>query len=59
MARLGGIVAPVVLMAGDYQPSLPLVIFGVIPILSGIAAGFLPEMLNIPLLDTVEQVEER
>ncbi|XP_061462657.1 solute carrier family 22 member 6-B-like [Rhineura floridana] len=59
MARLGGIVAPVVLTAGDYQPFLPLVIFGITPIISGVAAGFLPEMLNVPLLDTVEQVEER
>ncbi|XP_063001717.1 solute carrier family 22 member 6-B-like [Elgaria multicarinata webbii] len=59
MARLGGIMAPVVLMAGDYQPSLPLVIFGVTPIISGVSAGFLPEMLDVPLLDTVEQVEER
>nr|XP_060614569.1 solute carrier family 22 member 6-A-like [Anolis sagrei ordinatus] len=59
MARLGGIVAPVVLMAGSYQPFLPLVIFGVAPIISGVCAGFLPEMLNVPLLDTVEEVEER
>uniref|UniRef100_H9GDJ9 Major facilitator superfamily (MFS) profile domain-containing protein n=1 Tax=Anolis carolinensis TaxID=28377 RepID=H9GDJ9_ANOCA len=59
MARLGGIVAPVVLMAGSYQPFLPLLIFGVTPIISGVCAGFLPEMLNVPLLDTVEEVEER
>ncbi|XP_077183568.1 solute carrier family 22 member 6-B-like [Paroedura picta] len=59
MSRLGGIVAPVVLLAGDYQPSLPLVIFGITPIISGISAGFLPEMLEVPLMDTIEQVEER
>ncbi|XP_069500859.1 solute carrier family 22 member 6-like [Ambystoma mexicanum] len=59
MARLGGIVAPGILMAGDYFPFLPLTIFGVCPIISGIAACFLPEMLNCPLLDTIEEVEER
>ncbi|KAJ1106444.1 hypothetical protein NDU88_003845 [Pleurodeles waltl] len=59
MARLGGIVAPGVLMAGDYFPFLPLTIFGVCPIISGVAACFLPEMLNCPLLDTIEEVEER
>ncbi|XP_053134635.1 solute carrier family 22 member 6-B-like isoform X2 [Hemicordylus capensis] len=59
MARLGGIVAPMVLMSGEFQPFLPLVIFGVMPILSGASACFLPEMLNVPLMDTVAQVEER
>ncbi|KAJ6656921.1 hypothetical protein lerEdw1_002922 [Lerista edwardsae] len=59
MARLGGIVAPVLLMSRDYQPFLPTVIFGVTPIISGVAACFLPEMLNVPLMDTVEQVEAR
>ncbi|XP_044278558.1 solute carrier family 22 member 6-A-like [Varanus komodoensis] len=59
MARLGGIVAPVVLMAGDYHRFLPLVIFGVSPILSGVSAAFLPEMFNVPLLDTIEEVEEK
>nr|XP_033811685.1 solute carrier family 22 member 6-A-like isoform X2 [Geotrypetes seraphini] len=59
MARLGGIVAPMVLMAGDYVLFLPLVVFGGAPIISGVAACFLPEMLNAPLLDTIEEVEER
>ncbi|XP_030074681.1 solute carrier family 22 member 6-B [Microcaecilia unicolor] len=59
MARLGGIVAPMVLMAGDYVAFLPLVVFGGAPIISGVAACFLPEMLNAPLLDTIEEVEER
>ncbi|XP_029469241.1 solute carrier family 22 member 6-B-like isoform X1 [Rhinatrema bivittatum] len=59
MARLGGIVAPMVLMAGDYVAFLPLVIFGGAPIISGVAACFLPEMLNAPLLDTIEEVEDR
>uniref|UniRef100_A0A8C0J9D0 Major facilitator superfamily (MFS) profile domain-containing protein n=1 Tax=Chelonoidis abingdonii TaxID=106734 RepID=A0A8C0J9D0_CHEAB len=59
MARLGGMVAPVVLVAGQQFPFLPLVIFGVAPVVSGIAACFLPEMHNVPLLDTIEEVENR
>lgn len=57
MARLGGMVAPVVKMTGEYVPFLPLVIYGVAPIVSGIAAAFLPETLNVPLPETIEQVE--
>ncbi|KAG6927596.1 solute carrier family 22 (organic anion transporter), member 6, like [Chelydra serpentina] len=59
MARLGGMVAPVVLVAGQQFPFLPLMIFGVAPVISGIAACFLPEMHNVPLLDTIEEVEDR
>ncbi|CAM5126693.1 unnamed protein product [Eretmochelys imbricata] len=59
MARLGGMVAPAVLVAGQQFPFLPLVIFGVAPVVSGIAACFLPEMHNVPLLDTIEEVEDR
>uniref|UniRef100_A0A8C3XUL7 Major facilitator superfamily (MFS) profile domain-containing protein n=1 Tax=Chelydra serpentina TaxID=8475 RepID=A0A8C3XUL7_CHESE len=58
MARLGGMVAPVVLVAGQQFPFLPLMIFGVAPVISGIAACFLPEMHNVPLLDTIEEVED-
>ncbi|XP_074861765.1 solute carrier family 22 member 6-like isoform X2 [Carettochelys insculpta] len=59
MARLSGMMAPVVLVAGQRFPFLPLAIFGVAPVVSGIAACFLPEMRNIPLLDSVEEVEDR
>uniref|UniRef100_A0ABM5F380 Solute carrier family 22 member 6-B-like n=1 Tax=Pogona vitticeps TaxID=103695 RepID=A0ABM5F380_9SAUR len=59
MARLGGLVAPLILMTGDSHPFLPLVIFGATPIISGISALFLPETLDTPLPDTVEQVEDR
>ncbi|XP_066466469.1 solute carrier family 22 member 6-B-like [Tiliqua scincoides] len=58
MARVGGIVAPLVRMTGEYSPSLPLVIYGAAPIVSGIAACFLPETLDRPLPDTVGDVEQ-
>ncbi|KAM6435054.1 solute carrier family 22 member 6-A-like [Liasis olivaceus] len=59
MARLGGIMAPAVRMTGEYIPFLPHLIYGAAPIISGIIATFLPETRNIPLLETVEQVENR
>ncbi|XP_020633129.3 solute carrier family 22 member 6-A [Pogona vitticeps] len=59
MARLGGMVAPVVKMSGEYVPFLPHVIYGAAPIVSGLAAAFLPETLNVPLPDTTAQVENR
>uniref|UniRef100_K7GB17 Major facilitator superfamily (MFS) profile domain-containing protein n=1 Tax=Pelodiscus sinensis TaxID=13735 RepID=K7GB17_PELSI len=42
---------------GERFPFLPLVIFGVAPIVSGVAACFLPETHNVPLLDSIEEVE--
>ncbi|XP_053134251.1 solute carrier family 22 member 6-A-like [Hemicordylus capensis] len=59
MSRLGGMVAPLVKMAGEYIPFLPHVIYGTAPIVSGIAAAFLPETLNVPLPETIEQVESK
>ncbi|XP_077185470.1 solute carrier family 22 member 6-A-like [Paroedura picta] len=57
MARIGGMVAPLAKMTGEYIPFLPSVIYGVAPIMSGIAATCLPETLNVPLRETIEQVE--
>ncbi|CAH2325238.1 solute carrier family 22 member 6-A-like [Pelobates cultripes] len=57
MARLGGIVAPLVKMLGDFYPFLPLVIYGGAPIISGLMVYFLPETVNKPLPDTIEEIE--
>ncbi|CAL8365010.1 unnamed protein product [Lota lota] len=59
MARLGAMVAPLVLLLGEYVPWLPGLIYGLVPVLSGFAAFFLPETLNIPLPDTIQDVEDR
>ncbi|XP_040005637.1 solute carrier family 22 member 6 isoform X1 [Xiphias gladius] len=59
MARVGAMVAPMVLLIGDYIPWLPGLIFGAAPILSGVAAIFLPETLGSPLPDTIQDVEDR
>ncbi|KAK2511330.1 solute carrier family 22 member 6-A [Columba guinea] len=59
MARVGGIVAPLVKMTEEYYPFLPPAVYGVAPVVATVAAGFLPETLNMPLPDTIEEVESR
>ncbi|XP_071657536.1 solute carrier family 22 member 6-A-like [Patagioenas fasciata] len=59
MARVGGIVAPLVKMTEEYYPFLPPAVYGVAPVVAAVAAGFLPETLNMPLPDTIEEVESR
>lgn len=59
MARVGAMVAPMVLLTGEYIPWLPGFIYGGAPILSGVAAMFLPETLGSPLPDTMQDVEDR
>lgn len=59
MARVGGIVSPLAKMMEDYYSFLPSAVYGVVPILSSIIACFLPETLNVPLPDTIEEVELR
>ncbi|KAG9475516.1 hypothetical protein GDO78_003752, partial [Eleutherodactylus coqui] len=57
MARVGGIVAPLVKMLGEFYPFLPLLIYGGSPIISGLIVYFLPETVNQPLPDTIDEVE--
>nr|XP_057944310.1 solute carrier family 22 member 6 [Doryrhamphus excisus] len=59
MARVGAMVAPMVLLSGDYTPWLPGLIYGGAPVISGVAAIFLPETLGSPLPDTIQDVEDR
>ncbi len=59
MARLGAMVAPMVLLLGEDFPWLPGFIYGGAPILSGIFAFFLPETLAQPLPDTIQDVDDR
>ncbi|XP_056383023.1 solute carrier family 22 member 6-B-like [Hyla sarda] len=59
MMRLGAVVAPLAMMTKAYAPFLPLVIFGTVPILTGLPILWLPETLNSQLMDTVEEVEAR
>ncbi|XP_067328515.1 solute carrier family 22 member 6-A-like [Anolis sagrei] len=59
MARVGSMIAPLVKMTGEFYPPLPLIIYGAAPIISGTVTCFLPETRNVPLPETIEQVERR
>ncbi|XP_033834187.1 solute carrier family 22 member 6 [Periophthalmus magnuspinnatus] len=59
MARVGAMVAPMVLLGGDYISWLPGLIYGGAPILTGAVAMFLPETLGCSLPDTIQDVEDR
>uniref|UniRef100_A0A8C3I0D6 Major facilitator superfamily (MFS) profile domain-containing protein n=1 Tax=Chrysemys picta bellii TaxID=8478 RepID=A0A8C3I0D6_CHRPI len=59
MAHLDSIIAPLVKMLEEYIPFLPLTIYGAAPIISCIAATSLPETLNMPLPETIQEVETR
>lgn len=56
-ARVGSMTAPLVKITAELKPFIPNVIFGSIALLGGSAALFLPETLNRPLPETVEDVE--
>lgn len=56
-ARVGSMTAPLVKITGELQPFIPNIIFGTIALLGGSAALFLPETLNRPLPETIEDIE--
>lgn len=59
MARVGSISSPLVSMTAELFPSLPLFIYGAVPVVASIVTAFLPETLGHPLPDTVQDVENR
>ncbi|XP_043825444.1 solute carrier family 22 member 6 [Dromiciops gliroides] len=59
MARVGSIMSPLVNMTGELYPALPSFIYGAVPIAGGAVAFFLPETLNKPLPESVEELKAR
>ncbi|XP_048851053.1 solute carrier family 22 member 6 [Brienomyrus brachyistius] len=59
MARVGSMAAPAVLILDEVLPALPSIVYGGSALVAGIFAIFLPETLNVPLPDTIEDVEEK
>ncbi|XP_044540072.1 solute carrier family 22 member 8-like [Gracilinanus agilis] len=57
--RVGSMIAPLVKITGEVMPFIPAIIYGVIPLLGGAAAFFLPETLNTALPETIEDVQCR
>lgn len=59
MSRIGSMAAPAVLILDEILPALPSIIYGGSAVVAGLIAFLLPETLNIPLPDTIEDVEEK
>eukprot|EP00058_Branchiostoma_floridae_P022695 XP_002608185.1 hypothetical protein BRAFLDRAFT_125863 [Branchiostoma floridae] len=57
IGRAGGILAPFVALLGKYWAPLPLLTFGVLSFLNGVAILALPETLGVPLPNTLEDAE--
>uniref|UniRef100_A0A8D1XC36 Major facilitator superfamily (MFS) profile domain-containing protein n=1 Tax=Sus scrofa TaxID=9823 RepID=A0A8D1XC36_PIG len=56
-SRCGATLAPLLMTVAVYLPTLPWIIYAVSPILGGLVVFFLPETRNLPLLDTIQDVE--
>ncbi|EHH22759.1 organic anion transporter 3 isoform X1 [Macaca nemestrina] len=55
--RVGSMLSPLVKITGEVQPFIPNIIYGITALLGGSAALFLPETLNQPLPETIEDLE--
>nr|BAB68364.1 organic anion transporter 4 like protein [Homo sapiens] len=58
-ARGGAILGPLVRLLGVHGPWLPLLVYGTVPVLSGLAALLLPETQSLPLPDTIQDVQNQ
>lgn len=57
VARMGGILAPYLKLLGEIWRPLPLVICGALSLTAGLLSLLLPETLNKPMLETIEDGE--
>lgn len=56
-SRIGSMTAPLVKITEELHPFAPNIIFGTAAFLGGSAAFFLPETLNQPLPETIEDMK--
>lgn len=50
---------PLVRLLSVYGSWLPLLGYGVVPVISGLAALLLPETKNLPLPDTIQDIQKQ
>lgn len=58
-ARGGAMLGPLVRLLSVYGSWLPLLGYGVVPVISGLAALLLPETKNLPLPDTIQDIQKQ
>lgn len=56
-ARISGALTPLIILFDSFSPSLPSTIFAVIALISGFLTLFLPETLNTPMPQSIEDGE--
>uniref|UniRef100_UPI00358EFDD0 solute carrier family 22 member 6-B-like n=1 Tax=Myxine glutinosa TaxID=7769 RepID=UPI00358EFDD0 len=57
MARVGAMIAPLATIMGDLYPLLPQITYGATSIIAGFCTFYLPETLNAPLPDTMDDIK--
>ncbi|XP_049745881.1 solute carrier family 22 member 12-like isoform X2 [Elephas maximus indicus] len=56
-ARGGAILGPLTRMLAVYSPLIPLLVYGAVPVLTGLASLLLPETRSLPLPDTIQDLQ--
>ncbi|TMW50145.1 hypothetical protein DOY81_004770 [Sarcophaga bullata] len=56
-ARLSGALTPLITLLDSFDPKIPAVVFGLIALLSGVWVMFLPETMNQPMPESIEDGE--
>ncbi|XP_028623480.1 solute carrier family 22 member 22-like [Grammomys surdaster] len=59
VARLAVVLSALTLVTRKYFLHLPMILCGVLPIVATISVYFLPETFNLPLVDTIKDMEKR